>query len=91
MTAFTRQALVSAPSAIFVGTLLIILGLVLALFALALTAARSGKLRARGGAVIIIGPFPIVFGTDKERTKVLLVLSLSIIVALVVLFLLQAL
>ncbi|NIQ06235.1 MAG: DUF131 domain-containing protein, partial [Candidatus Korarchaeota archaeon] len=38
----------------------------------------------RGGGAVIIGPFPIVFGTDKESVRTLLLLSIALIVLLLV-------
>lgn len=43
---------------------------------------RKGKIR--GGGAVIIGPFPIVFGTDKESVKILLLLSIVLIVLLLI-------
>jgi len=61
----------------------------LALFVVVVSLARSRGLKARGGAVVIIGPFPILFGTDKQSAKILLVLSIILVGALIALFLLQ--
>jgi len=44
---------------------------------------KGGKVRA-GGAVVI-GPFPIIFGTDKESMKIILVLSIILVSLLLVL------
>jgi len=52
-------------------------------------ACQIGGLKARGGAVVIIGPFPIIFGSDKESAKILLVLSIILVGALIALFLVQ--
>jgi len=41
---------------------------------------RKGKVR--GGGAIIIGPFPIIFGTDKESAKKVLLLSLALTILL---------
>ena len=43
------------------------------------------KGRVRGGGVVMIGPFPIVFGTDKESVKMLLLLSIVLIVLVLIL------
>ena len=76
-------------SIVLLGTLLIFAGLALAFLALVLPAIRSGKAQARGGAVILIGPFPIVFGSDRQTVKALLVLAIILVVAMTALFLLQ--
>lgn len=46
---------------------------------------KSGERRVRGGGVIIIGPIPIVFGTDRQSVKVLLILAI-VLVALLLAF-----
>lgn len=44
--------------------------------------------RTRGGALIMIGPIPFVFGTDKETVKILLILSIVLMIFALVLMLL---
>jgi len=63
---------------IFVGIALIILTLLAFFF----QTARKGKLK--GGGAILIGPVPIVFGTDKESLKSVLRLSIVLMVLLIV-------
>ncbi len=43
-----------------------------------------GKGRVKGGGLVMIGPFPIVFGTDKESVKALLLLSIVLVVLVLV-------
>jgi len=43
------------------------------------------KRKIRGGGTVIIGPFPIVFGTDKESVRTLLLLAIALIVLVLVL------
>jgi uncharacterized protein (TIGR00304 family) len=62
---------------IFVGALIIML----AVFLLSVLSAKKGKVK--GGGAIIIGPIPIVFGTDKKSLKTVLLLSLALTVLLV--------
>jgi len=68
------------------GLMLVFTGFVITLIAVLLwifmTVKRGGKVR--GGGAVIIGPFPIVFGTDKESVKVILLLSITLIVLLLV-------
>jgi uncharacterized protein (TIGR00304 family) len=63
---------------IFVGVLIIIIAVVL----LSVSGVKKGKVK--GGGAIIIGPIPIVFGTDKKSLKTVLLLSLALTVMLVV-------
>jgi len=68
------------------GTALIIAGILVVLVAVLLLFISNikGGAKMRGGGAIIIGPFPIVFGTDKESLKTVLILSILLTVMLVV-------
>jgi len=71
-----------------VGVTLIFLGFVISFIAMLLlvfSGVKSGKGRVKGGGAIIIGPVPIIFGTDKESMKTILVLSIILIALLLVL------
>ena len=63
---------------IFVGVVVI----VIAVFLLSVSGVKKGKVK--GGGAIIIGPVPIIFGTDKKSLKNVLLLSLGLTVMLVV-------
>ena len=77
----TSQSLFNAGIAlIFVGFAIVFIAVIL----LFLTSVDS-KTKVRGGGAVIIGPLPIVFGTDKESVKTLLILAIALI-ALLVLF-----
>ena len=68
------------------GVILVFAGFIIAFFAvilLFLTTTR-GKGKIKGGGAVIIGPFPIVFGTDKESVKILLLLSMALIILILV-------
>jgi len=68
-----------------VGIILILAGSFVTFIAAILsffTAFKEGKVK--GGGAIIIGPFPIVFGTDKESMRILLLLSIILIALLLV-------
>jgi len=65
------------------GTIIIFIGVIIVFAAfvlLFLSSIKSG--RARGGGALIIGPFPIVFGSDKESVKTILWLSIALTVLL---------
>ncbi|MEM1757553.1 MAG: DUF131 domain-containing protein [Candidatus Bathyarchaeia archaeon] len=65
------------------GLTLILLGILTLIIAFAILLISSIKGgRVRGGGAVIIGPIPIVFGTDKESMRA--VLWLSIILTLIV-------
>ena len=63
---------------IFVGVLIMVIAVVL----ISISGVRKGKVR--GGGAVIIGPVPIVFGTDEKMLKTVLLLSLGLTVMLVV-------
>ena len=63
---------------IFIGVLIIVLAVLL----LFVSSVKKGKVK--GGGAIIIGPVPIIFGTDKESLRTVLLLSLALTVLLVV-------
>jgi len=70
------------------GVTLILLGFAVSFIAvllLVLSGVKGGKGRVRGGGVVIIGPIPVIFGTDKESVKFILVLSIILVVLLLIL------
>ena len=67
---------------VFVGVLIIIVAVIL----LSVSGAKKGKVK--GGGAIIIGPVPIIFGTDEKSLKTVLLLSLVLTVMLVVVIIL---
>lgn len=74
----------SGHSLFYIGIALILVGFVVVLVAVALLffASMKGGGKIRGGGAVVIGPFPIVFGTDKESVKLLLILSIALIALL---------
>ena len=54
-----------------IGIVLVIVGVVVIVAAIirASTAAAKEKGKVRGAGVIMIGPIPIIFGTDKKSVK----------------------
>lgn len=69
--------------------MLVVAFLMIALGFLLLLSSREGS--ARGGGVVVIGPIPIVIGTDQEVAKGLMVLAivLMLVAALIYLLLLR--
>lgn len=67
------------------GIALILVGVIviaIAVILLSVLGAKKGKVK--GGGAIIIGPLPIIFGTDKKSLKTVLLLSLALTVTLLV-------
>jgi uncharacterized protein (TIGR00304 family) len=68
-----------------VGLALIVVGIIiigLATILVAMRGAANRKVKAAG--TILIGPIPIIFGTDKKSVKTVLVLALTLALALVI-------
>jgi len=68
------------------GIVLIFAGMLIILVAILLLFLSSvkGEEKTKGGGAIIIGPFPIIFGTDKESVKTILLFSIALTVLLVI-------
>lgn len=64
---------------IFAGIIVIFVAVIL----LFLAGVKEGG-KVKGGGVLIIGPFPIIFGTDKESVKAVLLLSLAVTILLII-------
>lgn len=72
-----------------IGFILIILGFVLAFIAAILLAVKnrgtSGQTRSAG--ILLIGPIPIIFGSDRESARVLIILAV-LLIGIVLIFML---
>jgi uncharacterized protein (TIGR00304 family) len=65
---------------IFAGVFVVLVAIFLLFFS-----SIKGEGKVKGGGAIIIGPFPIIFGTDKESVKTILLLSLTLTILLIIL------
>ncbi|NOZ58521.1 MAG: DUF131 domain-containing protein [Euryarchaeota archaeon] len=70
------------------GMLLVLIGMLLIFAGMLSFAVRGGegKAEVKGGGVVLIGPFPIVFGSDAQSVKTVLLLTLLLILVVYVLF-----
>ena len=59
---------------VFIGIVLIIAGMTSGML-------RSKDTEVKGGGVILIGPIPIIFGTDSESVKTIIILATVLIIA----------
>ena len=78
------------------GVVLVVVGIITIVTVIIVASMRgAGKRhgRIKGAGVIMIGPVPIIFGTDKKSVKSILALSLAlsitVVIALVVYYLLS--
>ena len=69
------------------GIALVIVGVIVIVLSF-IRASRYGVERGkvRGAGVIMIGPIPIIFGTDKKSVKEVLVLALGLVVVMLIVF-----
>ncbi|MBC7109883.1 MAG: DUF131 domain-containing protein [Archaeoglobi archaeon] len=65
------------------GFLLIIIGFFL-IFAATLYSAigssEGDEAEIRGGGIVMIGPFPIIFGTDASSVKILMIMAIILMI-----------
>jgi uncharacterized membrane protein len=57
-------------------------GLILLGVLLIILAASPGRVRARGGGLILVGPIPIIFG-DRSLGAILLIIALLILIPVI--------
>ncbi len=74
-----------------IGIVLIIIGFFLVAFGMMRCAGEKGKDREiqkesmKGGGVILIGPIPVVFGTDKRFALIAMILAIILMLLAIVL------
>jgi len=84
------EILIEVEVLYFLGVGLLLVGLIITFVAIVLLfvsgyrVSRDGREEVRGGGVVIVGPFPIVFGTDKSAVKIVLLLSIALMMLLIV-------
>lgn len=69
------------------GTILIFIGFILVFIAMVIWIILSSGEKVRGGGIIMIGPFPLIFGTDRESVKLLVLLVIILMIIMVALIL----
>jgi uncharacterized protein (TIGR00304 family) len=60
------------------GLVLVVFGVLVIVFAFRRSVSKDSKGSVRGAGVIIVGPVPIVFGTDKKSVRTVLLLSIAL-------------
>ena len=73
------------------GFILVVVGIftvLIAILLLALSQFHRGEGHVRGGGVIMIGPIPIIFGSDPKTARVMVYLTIILIIVVILLMLL---
>jgi uncharacterized protein (TIGR00304 family) len=73
------------------GFALILAGIAIVVLVFLLSFRSAGKGKVKAGGAVIIGPVPIVFGTDRKSLKTVLLLSVILTVLVFVAFVVQVL
>lgn len=85
LTLEKRPRLTEAGVLYSMGIVLILVGIPIIVLAVIVLSMRSaGKSKIRGGGAVIIGPIPIIFGTDKKSLKTIISLSLALTILLII-------
>ncbi len=71
------------------GIALVIVGIIVIVIAVASIITRDEKKSVHSAGVIMIGPIPIIFGSDKKLTKTVLVLALALTIVVITFFLMH--
>jgi uncharacterized protein (TIGR00304 family) len=75
------------PDLVFIGAAIILAGLVLVFLAFVMSGKTSKggekQTQVRGGGVVMIGPIPIIFGSDAKWTSIAIVLAIVLIVMVI--------
>jgi len=67
------------------GAALIIAGVIIVVAAIIAVSTRGGaKSKVKAAGLIMIGPIPIIFGTDKNSVKAVLILALVLVIAVTI-------
>lgn len=76
--------MISSNTIFIIGYFLIFLGIIIVFITMFMFLLKSikGKTETRGGGIIFIGPFPVIFGTDIHIAKWLVIVALIIVLIL---------
>ncbi len=67
------------------GVALVVVGIIIIVAVIVLSSAGcSKKGKVQGAGVIMIGPIPIIFGTDKKSVKTVVALALALTIVVLI-------
>jgi uncharacterized protein (TIGR00304 family) len=76
------------PDLVLIGIAVILVGFLVVFISLMMASRSSNngerRTEVKGGGVILIGPIPIVFGTDARWTSIAIVLTIVLIILVLV-------
>jgi uncharacterized protein (TIGR00304 family) len=78
--------LTGAEALYVLGFALILIGvfiIIIAVILISVSGTKKGKGKVKAAGVVMIGPVPIIFGTDKKSFKTVLTLSIALTVLLI--------
>ena len=78
----TELLFLAGIALIFVGILIIIIAIIL--LGTRSTAKGENKSKVSAGGVVMIGPIPIIFGTDKKALKTVMWLAFALTILLII-------
>ncbi len=72
---------------VLAGFVMLFLGMLLVAAGMLIQAGKQGQgAEVRGGGVVLIGPLPVVFGSDTQSVKMVVLLTLVLILVVYLLF-----
>jgi uncharacterized protein (TIGR00304 family) len=67
------------------GLMLVVVGIIIIVLAIILVSTLgAGRGKVKSAGVIMLGPIPIIFGTDKKSVEVVLALSVALTIAVII-------
>jgi uncharacterized protein (TIGR00304 family) len=66
--------------------LILIVAGIIVILAVLLSLGKAENAKVKSAGVIMIGPIPIIFGSDKKSIKTVIALALALTIALIILY-----
>lgn len=63
-----------------IGFVLIFLGVLFVILGAFASSLKAKDAEVRGGGVVLIGPFPIIFGSDPQAAKAVIILAIVLMI-----------
>jgi uncharacterized protein (TIGR00304 family) len=79
-----EEAVVDSAVFYFLGVGLVLIGIFILILAIVLIGLRGNRGKVKTAGIIVVGPVPIIFGSDKKTIKTILLLSVTLTILLIV-------